>query len=145
METESERKLKEHLERSLGRPVTDDEWAALLRAGGERVEQPEERPRRSVRSFAAGTLRVVGFVLGMILVGAVVYGLALGLLWAYNPSGLKDEELGLGGLVAAAWFTGFLVVSAWQAYPKATAIVLGLGLVLGGVALAIGALLKAAG
>jgi ABC-type dipeptide/oligopeptide/nickel transport system permease component len=145
MDAESERKLKEHLERSLGRPVTDDEWAALLRAGGERGEQTGARSGRSVRSFVGGALRVVGLLLVMILVGAVVYGLLLGLLWAYNPSGLEDEELGLGGLVVAAWFTGFLVVGAWQAFPTATAIVLGLGLGLGGVALAIGALLEAAG
>lgn len=145
MDAESERKLKEHLEQSLGRPVTDDEWAALLRAGGERVEQPEERSGRSVRSFAAGTVAVVTFLLGMLLVGTVVYGLVLGLLWAYNPSGLEDEDLGLGGLIFAAWFVGFLVVGAAQSFPRATAVLGGLGLVVGAGALAVGALLKAAG
>ena len=140
MDAETERMLKEHLERSLGRPVSDAEWAELTGAARLPAAEPP-RPGRA-RRFFGGVGTVIAFIVGPLLVGTVIYGLLLGLLWAYHPSGLEDED---ESFVVGAWFTGFLVIGAAQAYPTATAIIGGLCLGIGGIALGIGALIQLAG
>jgi hypothetical protein len=149
MDADTERKLREHLGRTLGREVTEDEWAALLRAAGETPPEstavPAPRAVRAGRALASGTVTVLAWVVGPLLVGAVVYGLVLGLMWAYYPSGLEDEDLGTGALLAGAWFVGFLTIGSVSNWPRASAVVLILGGIVGGLALAIGALLQAAG
>jgi hypothetical protein len=136
-----EQDLRTQLEAALGRELSEDEWQAVA-GGGHNTPEPA---RSRARSVAEGTLSTVGFVLGTLLAGAVAYGLLLGLLWAYNPGALEDENLSVSGLVVGAWFVGFVAVGSVVNWPRAAPILLGVGFVGGLVALAIGALIRAGG
>jgi hypothetical protein len=148
MESGSERELRERLEQALGKQISDEEWEGFKRAAKLPSDPPVPAAPRAVRAgraVASGTVTLLAWVFGPLLVGAVVYGLVVGLLWAYHPSGLEDEDFGTGALLVTAWFIGFITIGSAVNYPRATTVLGGLGLVVGGVALAIGALFKAAG
>jgi hypothetical protein len=88
---------------------------------------------------------IAAFLVGL-AVTVVVVAMVLGLLWAYSPGTLDRDGGDTGaydvvGSVFALGFFGFLVMAYW----RIVALVLGIGLSIGLVALAVGAVIRVVG
>jgi 1,4-dihydroxy-2-naphthoate octaprenyltransferase len=151
-----ERRLREQVEQAIGRRVSDQEWEAFKLARLQRAQsgswEATSPPKAGVFARAAGFLAGLAGVVALpllagLLVAVVFGGLIAGLAWAYDPGALDRSGFGgdvVGG-VFGLWFVGWLVWSAWSNWRRATPILLALALLIGLVALAIGALIRAAG
>lgn len=148
--------LREQVEQHVGRPLTDDEWETFKRVqlgsatgASPAATGPESggAVARTARSIAAllGAL-TLAFLVG-VAVTIVVVALVLGLLWAYSPGTLDtagDDHTGVYDAIVfvfAEAFFGFLVMANWVL----ARLLLGLGLGVGLIALAIGAVIRVVG
>lgn len=146
-----ERQLRKQVEEHVGRPLSDEEWETFKRIQLQTAQETPLSPRKTSRvASAARTLAAfIGMVLLVLLVGAAVWlvvGVVLvGLLWAYSPGTLRqtsEENAGWdwAGSIFFLWLTGYWVFAYWTI----ARVVLALSLFLGVIALAIGAIIRAA-
>jgi hypothetical protein len=149
--------LRQQLEKQVGRPLTDDEWETFKRlqleaATGESSTAAGDESRGVVARTARSVAALIGAVIVAFLVGTavtiVVVAMLLGLLWAYSPGTLdsagEDDAVSVYdalGFVFAEAFVGLLVMSYWSL----ARLLLGLGLGVGLIALAIGAVIRVVG
>jgi len=142
---EVDRTLRGLVEDRAGRRLTDDEWrvfkdAQLATAAGGSPKAHDSS------DFLAGVGGLLGFLLIIFVIGVVVSGLYLGLVWAYDPDQLQKEDLAkdMGSFFGGAAFVGLWAVFFYGSFPKTTAVVGGLFLVPGVIALLIGAIIRVA-
>lgn len=149
----SERQLRERLEEHAGRTLSDAEWETFKQIQLQ-LAREAAAGRRGILARAGDLLGGVGQLLAVLLVtfliGAVTYALVVGLTWAYVPHKLETvgwdgTELSAGSFLGGAWTAGLIIFFIWGSQaPRTTAVVWGLSMLGGVIALAIGAILRVA-